>query len=501
MRASFTLTRLIISLSSYVISFYILSGCAINPATGDADFVLMSEEAELELGKEAHEKIIASGPIYEDEDLQHYINDIGQKLVKQSDRPDLTYTFTIIDSPDINAFALPGGYIYVHRGLISYLQSEAQLAAVLAHEISHVTARHAVRQDAAQKSSKVGTGVASILSILTTGTNVGGELTSLYSSAAVSGYGRDMELEADRYGAEYLYRTGYNPQAMVEVIGVLKDQERFSRLKAKDQGKKQQTYHGVFSTHPRNDQRLREIVDSAGKLSETAKTNNGEHIFREKTQDLIFGINYEAAIANMPKPEPNRYTHAKLGFTMLFPEDWGIKNERSAIIGREEGGAAQLSLGVARLNANIPPDEYIRTQLGIELLMNSQPFVQHGLIGHTGLAQLSGETSPQRIAVLYQNRRVYIFRGRVLKSPQGEEIDYDALFLSSIRSFQPTRVADYSNVKSYKIHYVKTNKNTTFAALAQLSPLRRYAEQELRLLNGYYPNGEPRPGEWIKIIK
>jgi predicted Zn-dependent protease len=481
-----------------LIPLILIQGCARNPATGEADFVLMSESREIEIGREMHAKLMASAPVYDDDALQAYVNDIGQKVAKNADRPDLTYTFTIIDSPDINAFALPGGFIYINRGLIGYLQSEAQLAAVLAHEVGHVTARHGVRRDTAQKGAGIGTGILSVVSVLTTGTSVMGDVANLYASAAVMGYGREMELEADRFGAQYLYNSGYDPQAMVEVIGVLKDHEGFMRLKAKDQGQKRQTYHGVFASHPRNDQRLREIVGEAGKLTQNQEHTDNLAIFRQKTEGLVFGQNYDTP----PPPQstdPRRYIHAQLGFTLLFPEGWDVETQRTAIVAAPADDNAQLTLRLDRLQSNIGPSEYIRRQLGVPLLTKSEPFIQHGLIGHTGIKPAQGEGHPERIAVLYQANRVYIFTGSVNQSK--DDADYDALFMDSIRSFQPVRVLNSGKQQSKKIHYVIANEHTTFAALAQLSGIRPYAEEELRLLNNYYPSGEPTPGEWIKIVK
>lgn len=474
-----------------------LSGCATNPATGEADFVFMSESREVEIGREMHEKLMASEAVYEDEELQAYINEIGQKLAKNADRPELSYTFTIIDSPDINAFALPGGYIYVNRGLIGYLQSEAQLAAVLAHEIGHVTARHGVRRDSAQKGAGIGTGILSVLSVLTTGTNVVGDVANLYASAAVMGYGREMELEADKFGAQYLYNSSYDPQAMVEVIAVLKDHERFMRIKAQDRGQKRQTYHGVFSSHPRNDQRLREIVCEAGKLAQDSEHSSNLVTFRQKTEGLVFGQNYGRKPAQ--PSDPRRYVHQKLGFTLLFPEGWEAENQRRAIVATAADDSAQLTIRIDRLQSNIGPSEYIRKELGIGLLTKSEPFSQFGLIGHTGVKPAQGDGYPERIAVIYQANRIYIFNGSIAQSD--DETDYDALFMESIRSFQPIRVANAGNQESRTIHYVRANDRTTFAALGQLSGIPRYAEEELRLLNNYYPSGEPKPGEWIKIVK
>ena len=121
-----------------------LQACAVNPATGTPNIVLMTESRELEIGKEEHDKVMASMRVIQDARLNAYINEVGQRVAAGSHRPDLTYTFTVIDSPEINAFALPGGYVYINRGLLLYLKSEDELAAVLAHEVGHITARHAI---------------------------------------------------------------------------------------------------------------------------------------------------------------------------------------------------------------------------------------------------------------------------------------------------------------------------------------------------------------------
>lgn len=473
----------------------LLTTCARNPATGETDFVLISEARELEIGREMHEKILASVPIYDDEALTAYVDEVGQRIARSADRPDLDYTFTILDSPDINAFALPGGFVYINRGLLTYLQTEAQLAAVLAHEIGHITARHGVRRDTAQKGAGIGTGILSVLSVLTTGTNVVGDVAGLYASAAVMGYGREMELEADRFGARYLYSAGYDPEAMVEVIGVLKNHERFMRLKARDQGQKRQTYHGVFSSHPRNDQRLREVVGEASQLVKDGERDDHADRFRRHTQGMVFGQNYEAAV---PEPEPRRYMHQRLGFTLLFPEGWEAANQQSAIVAAPGDGSADLTLQVNRLQSNIGPSEYIRRELGIPLLNRSQPLSQFGLIGHTGLRTTDDDTHAQRIAVFYLGNLAYVLTGTVHQP--AADVDYDKLFMESIRSFQPLRARSGTRTNQ-TVHYVRANENTTFAALARLSAIRPYPEEELRLMNNYYPSGEPKPGEWIKIIK
>ncbi len=191
-----------------------LGGCAVNPATGKSDFVMMSEQQELGMGARYNQEILKQFPRYNDEKLQAYVQRVGERVARSSHRSNLQYHFTVIDSPDINAFALPGGYIYIHRGLIAYLGSEAELAAVLGHEVGHVTARHSVRQQSQASAWNIlGQAVA-----IGTGVGAAGDLANVLGTAFVRGYGRDMELEADGLGAQYLARAGYDPTAMIQVV-------------------------------------------------------------------------------------------------------------------------------------------------------------------------------------------------------------------------------------------------------------------------------------------
>jgi predicted Zn-dependent protease len=241
----------------------VLGACAKNPVTGDSDFALISEDEEVEQGRSYHPEIIKTYGLYDDPELQEYVNRIGQKLARQSHRSNLQFHFTVLDSAEINAFALPGGYIYVTRGIMAYLDSEAELAGVLGHEIGHVTARHSVRQQAGQFASSL----LGVLISATTGQSSLGNLSQQLSTGIIRGYGREHELEADQLGAEYLHKTGFDPDNMLEVIGVLKDQEVYETELAKRENRPANTYHGVYSTHPQNDDRLKTVVRAAKKLS------------------------------------------------------------------------------------------------------------------------------------------------------------------------------------------------------------------------------------------
>ncbi|MCO1333227.1 M48 family metalloprotease [Microbulbifer sp. OS29] len=472
----------------------LFAGCAFNPATNKPDLVLMSESKEISIGKEMHEKIIESTPIYTDPVLTTYVNHVGQKVAAASDRPALKYHFTIIDSQDINAFALPGGYVYINRGLLTYLHSEAEMAGVLAHEIGHITARHAVRQ----KTAATGASVVSVLSVLVTGSGVVGDVANLYSTAAVKGYGREMELEADRFGAQYMFKAGYDPQAMINVIGLLKDQETFARRRARVEGKKPQTYHGVFSSHPRNDLRLQEVVDAAGQLPEEGKETKVTY-YRKKTDGLVYGQNTQQS-------NKNRYNHKRLGFSLLFPEGWLVENQRSAIVGSAPDKSAKITITISNREGNQPADMALRSEYDIRKLEQDEKLNQYRLEGHTGkIPNLEKEDAdPDRIAVIFYGSRQFMLEGKIIRSDSSSEevVDqYDDLFLTSIRSFRPLRPSDTVETDIKRLRYVQANEKTSFASLAKHMEIGEYAEEQLRLLNGYYPRGEPKPGEWIKIIQ
>src|SRR5574340_13310 len=252
------------------LAFSLLAGCAQNPVTGKSDFVMMSESEEIAIGRQYDEQVIKKQyRAYESKALQDYVDRVGQKLATQSHRPDLQYHFSVLDTPEINAFALPGGYVYVTRGILAYLNSEAELAAVVGHEIGHVTARHGVRQQSAAQAANLGLTIASIF-VPELNTNIAQNLTNLLGGALLSGYGREHELEADRLGAQYLARTDYDPQAMIRVVGVLKNQELKDAELARQEGREPRRYSGLFATHPDNDTRLKQVVGEADKLAPAA---------------------------------------------------------------------------------------------------------------------------------------------------------------------------------------------------------------------------------------
>lgn len=433
------------------------------------------------VGKEMHSEIVEQGGVYDNPALQAYVNRVGQRLVANSDDAGSPFTFTVVDSPDINAFALPGGYIYITRGLLAYLESEAELAGVLGHEIGHVTAGHHSEQQAASVTNKVVATTAYIL----TGSGALADASNMYGAELVSGYGREMELEADGLGAQYMYASGYNPDALLEVIGVLKSQEQFQRVSAKSGGKKVATYHGLYSTHPRNDQRLKKVISTASELDGGAQPDDpsvpGE--FQRYIEGLVWGDSVQSARVE------NRYYHNKLAFTFEHPAGWTVSGGAKAIVASSADGSADLTITVARRQQGASPRTVLEAK-GFGALSAGTELDQAGLVGYTATA---GE---KRVAVIDYQNLSYVFEGRASNFAAG-----DPALLAIIESFRPMHPAERnSGGDGYHVHYIQVPQGATMASLAAGSPIPD-AEAQLRLLNGLYPRGEPRAGDWIKVIR
>jgi predicted Zn-dependent protease len=463
------------------LSLYLLVSCAANP-TGGVDFVTMSESREIELGAELHQQILQESPVYQDQQLQDYVNEVGQKLAAVSHRPDIDYTFTVIDSPDINAFALPGGFIYINRGLMLYLNTEDQLAAVLGHEIGHVTARHSVRQQAASQTNSVLAGVL----VVATGVSSLGETSSLLGGALLSGYGRDMELESDGLGAEYLANAGYDPLAMVDVIGVLKNHEDFTKRTSSGAV----SYHGVFATHPRNDTRLQEVVGRANELASNNESTADPQIFRDRMDGLTLGQSTQMAGSEAR----NRYYQNLLNYTVVFPSGWTWNESTTTLNASSPDDALGFNITVQRLQEYKEPRLFMQEDLALSGLQKTETLSQFGLQGYTGI----NPADNSRVAVVYYGPRAFIMTGQGSAGELSDESD--AAFLETIRSFRPIAANERNIADPISIEYVRSD-GRTYAQLAAENPFDPYAEDLLRLYNGDYPRGEPVAGEWIKIVR
>jgi predicted Zn-dependent protease len=479
-----------------------LCGCATNPATGGSDLVLMSERDEIEIGKQANMQVLQEYSVYNDLELQNYVQYVGNKVAAKSHRPELDYQFTVLDSPEVNAFALPGGYIYITRGLMAYLNTEGELAAVLGHEVGHVTARHAVQQHSATQMAGIGSVIGTIIgeAFIPGISSVGGQqLVGMAGTAMLRGYGRDHELEADRLGAEYLAKSGYDPDAILDVIGVLKNQELFELRLAREEGRQPRIYHGVFSTHPSSDTRLQEAVGYAYDIKEAAS----ESIFIGRTEYLqrVDGLVYGESTDNGLIRGRNFY-HGNMGFALRFPERWGIQNLPDRLIAGPNGGLAMLQIMVQPADPRLSPKDYMAQRMGIDTNRVGQALSINGLPAYTTTAVLNTNVGKRlaRVSVVYLQNMAFIIVGHT-KDTNGLN-RYDNTFINTTKTLRPLSNAERSVAnRTNRIKLIRAGQGTKFDDLAKSSPLDKFPEQQLRLINAEYPAGEIENGELLKVIQ
>jgi predicted Zn-dependent protease len=470
-----------------------LGGCAVNPATGEQDLLLMSEQSEIALGRKTNKEVLQQYIVYDNPELQAYVNEVGQALAMNSHRNNLIYRFTILDSRDVNAFALPGGYIFITRGLMAYLNSEAELAAVLGHEIGHVTARHSVRQYSATQLTGIGTVLASIF---IPGMNqASNQLMQVMGTAFLRGYGREHELEADQLGAEYVARTNYDAESMLNVIRVLKDQETFETQRAKSEGREPRIYHGLFSTHPDHDTRLQEIVGYASKYQSQTESRKGEEEYLNKIDGLVFGDSSQQGITR-----GNNFYHESLGISITFPKKWNVTNLPDKLVINAPLGAATQQILLDDINKKISPREFMIQRLGLKSLRDDSSLTINGLDAHTGIATINTGNGKRnaRFTVIYFNNQAYILVG-VTKDPESMS-HYDAAFMQTARSFHQLTEDERLLAQPLRLKIVETTDETNFKSLAEQSPLEQYQEEKLRLLNGLYPQGKANSKSLLKIV-
>ena len=426
--------------------------------------------------------------VYDNPELQKYVNKIGQKLAKKSHRRHLKYTFTVLDSPDINAFALPGGYIYITRGIMAYLDSEAELAGVLGHEIGHVTARHSVRQQGGQLANEL----LGIVVGVTTGSEALSDLSRGLGTSLVRGYGRDHELEADKLGAEYLHAVGYDPENMLGVIGVLKDQEVYERKLAKKEKRPPNIYHGVFSTHPKNDERLKTVVRASRKLKASQYRDANQPKYHAMIDGMLWGPSLDQGII-----ADNRFSHPGLAIALQLPEGWKVRNTTSHLLATEIKTGAVMQIGLTEREKKESLEGLLQRLTGNEKLEVKK--LDNGVTSRVSVKPPGGnDKQPARLSAIALDKKQALTLLGTADSRHYSKAD--AKFIQVSDSFVKLTEAEVAAIKPPRVRVVPSSSVPSFKALAGQSALEYDAESILRLLNRAFPKGKLKPGENLKTI-
>ncbi|HRY89539.1 MAG TPA: M48 family metalloprotease [Rubrivivax sp.] len=492
----------------------LLAACAsvTNPVSGKRELTVMDERAEIAAGAKAHREVLAEYGVVGDATLQAYVDGVGQKLAAASHRPNLKWTFTVLDSPEVNAFALPGGYIYVTRGIMAYLDSEADLAGVLGHEIGHVTARHgaagATRQ-AGAGAAVVGATLLGAIVEATTGipglAQAAGGLAEVGAAGLIASYSREQELQADQLGAQYLARVHFNPGNMVDVIQLLGDQERFAAEAARAAGRAPPASGGWLASHPSSDQRLQQIRTTAQQLLAQQPggwADDGRGRYLQSIDGMTFGDGRAQGVVR-----GRNFFHEPLGIAITAPQGWRIVNASDSVALINAKGDAGL---VLRL---VPPEvvrkaggsheAVLRQALGatdgrIERLTLGGGLQATHFVGRRRDAR--GNIRPLDATIASGPRGELFLLGRVAGSAAALERAQPLLREAEL-SFRPLAGAEIAAARPWRIDLVPLPAGG-FAQLARNTPLTELAEQQLRLLNGVYGRqAAPPVGSEVKVVR
>jgi len=471
----------------------LLAACSVNPVSGERDFVLMSESEELALGRQHSRQVMTRYRAYDNASLQGYIQSVGDRLAAVSHRNTLPYRFTLLDSTEINAFALPGGYIYITRGLLAYLNSEAELAAVLGHELGHVTARHSVRQHSLSTATQVIGGLMTAAS----GVRELGQVSQLLSQGIIKGYGREHELEADGLGVEYLVRAGYPASAMRKVITILKNQELFDQQLAAEQGRKPRAYHGVFSSHPDNDTRLQEVLSRTVEVPRKSVGRRQDEVFLKRLAGLTYADSEQDGVIR-----GRTFYHAGLDFKLNFPKGWLIKNTADSVVAITPSNDAFLQLSMESRPKGLSPRRFLAAKLGQVAVLSEKSLAVAGRVGHSML--IKGKTpygaGKVRIAVIFDDQRAFLFHAAVKEAAGFSRLD--RRFLASIESFAKLTRADKRLSKPLKIQLTRLGSEvSSLRSAIKRSHIPHHAEERIKLLNNIFSKGKLKSGDLIKIVR
>jgi predicted Zn-dependent protease len=465
----------------FIIPFFY--SCATNPVTGKKEFILLSYEDEIRLGRQADQEIVAAYGLYEDAKITEYVSQLGQRMAKISHRPDLEFHFRVLDSPVINAFALPGGYVYITRGILAYMNSEAELAGVIGHEIGHITARHSAKQYTRAQLAQLGLGLGSVFS----------EQFRRFSDVAQLGVGllflkfsRDQERQSDQLGVEYSTKVGYDATHMSNFFGTL---NRLRKLSGQD-------LPGWFSTHPNPEEREAKTLQMAREWQQKVPENKFK-VEREHYLQIINGV----VFGEDPRQgfvENGYFYHPTLDFQFPVPQDWQLNNSprQVQIVNKAQDAAILFTLS-QQPSARAAAEKFIYDTQGT--LLQSDYVRVNGLNAEMRLTDVQQQQGTLRVLSYFieKNNKVYVFHG--FCSP-AKFNTYKSVFKYTMTNFDRLRNRAAKNVKPTRVKVVKVTKSGVLKNILKRYPKGKLTLEQLAILNGMKLSDKVKPGTKLKVL-
>jgi len=432
-----------------------------------------------------HQRILAAyGGVYNDPRLQGLIEQIVERLVAASDRPDLRYKVTILNSQSINAFALPSGQVYVTRGLIALANDEAEVASVLAHEMGHVIARHAaIREEQTRQAALVGRVVSDVISDPEVGA-----LALAKSKLALASFSRAQEFEADAIGIGIASRAGYDPYGAVRFLTSMGHN---AELKPQQSGAIDPRAPDFLSSHPATPERISNALANARQYSGPGAAGGRDKVaYLAGIDGIVFGEDPSEGFVR-----GRRFLHPRLGFTFTAPDGFTLDNTAQAVLGVKRGGGQALRLDVVR----VPAEQTLAAYLTSGWIENIDPatvedITINGFPGATAAAK--GDQWDFRLYAVRFGSDVY----RFIYAAKHRTPETDRIFRESIGTFRRMSLAEIEAAKPLRLQVVTVGPGDTVDRLAARMAVADRQVERFRVLNGLEPGDRLKPGSEVKIV-
>ena len=472
--------RFIVALSLLAV----LHGCAVNPVTGKRELALLSEADEIELGRQNDVAIVEELGLYDHPEMARWVDQIGQRMAAASERPHLPWTFRVVDDPIVNAFALPGGFIYLTRGILGFMNTEAEVVGVLGHEIGHVTARHGVQQYTKASLAGFGLGLGSVLSSEVRA--VGGVLETGLGLLFLK-FSRDDETQADDLGVRYAAAAGYDPR---ELAGFFRTIERIGESTDGNE------VPNWLSTHPDPPDRVERVLQASEALKGGALAVAREPHLR-RLDGMVFGDAPREGVVI-----EGTFKHPDLLFQMEFPPDWPLRNGKQAVIASAPDGNAALVLTVQQVEGSVD----LRRSAEREVASNDGSRVNGHALRVNGLEayRVQYMTTTEGLGELEISQLFVAHRGSVFDlmglAPRGRFSRVDDDIFRAQRSFRQLDEREAGRFQPHRIELRQIAGATPLAAL--LDPRQHAVDLEtLALLNGRQSADTVPAGELVKLVR
>jgi predicted Zn-dependent protease len=469
----------------------LLLACATNPVTGRQEIVLMSPEREASVGKQAAEQVREEMGLVEDPALVAYVRQVGARVAAHSPRKDVPFQFAIANMPETNAFALPGGYIYVSRGLLALARSEDELANVLAHEVGHVAARHAAQRE----TRALGVGILAMLGTVAAGAlggdaaaSAASQLGQVAGAGLIASYGRDQERQADEIGQKMAKAAGFDPGGMATFLSAL-DREVTLRT-----GKPRRPT--FLDSHPATPER----VASAGTRAKTLGTTgalapaSARDAFVARLEGILLDEDPAEGVVRQ-----QTFLHPDLDLRIVFPDGWAVQNGKQAVGAQEPQGAALIVLAAQERGSDprAAAEKFVKANAQSVEVLDDGVFSGAGVPAYRVRSRVALSQGTAGAELFWLAHGGVIYRLQCLAAAQSFQT-FLPQFERSAKSFRALNPDERASIRERRLHVVRARGGESLAALSGRSG-NVWRIEQVALANGLEPGAAPAAGQRMKL--